>query len=539
MNGTPLTRSPVRSLYAFVQARTGSSRFPNKVLTELPSDSGTVLLDHVHHRLDQVLPESRIVYLIPEGDSALEDFLSARGRRFFSGSLEDVRARYISAAKTFGADAILRLTGDNPFYDVKHLSLLVFSFLEGGADLSYFSGLPLGTGGEIFRTQALLWEPPEGIKERHREHVSLHIKETPEKFRIRPITAILPPGSSEIVSQLRMTIDTKEDYTALEKLLNGPAKRIGTSADAVFRFGAEELLSWQAEFPEIFQINRDVPQIRFPLPSPVLKSKGRIGLLIAGAKEFGSGHEARSHLLYSLLPQRDWETSLLQELPEDGEFAGLIVDYRDLKMIRSYKKTKVLLLDHFGPERMQYPHWDLLPHPLSGSSFDWENILISPYLTQDGIGQEKESGKSWEIFCYAGALDGDTCNKLDDSLAQRSGSVFRVGGTPPKDKHSKKIGYSRRLSSMEYLETLKKSGNFYGYFGQSLFEAMYLGIPSATFPISPVHKTLSEYLWKEAEIPYGDTDFLPSFSVGTRKPGAKGYDRILEYIDILFQTPIS
>ncbi|EQA44072.1 cytidylyltransferase [Leptospira broomii serovar Hurstbridge str. 5399] len=535
MSGTLLTPKKPGSLYAFIQARTSSTRFPGKVLKELPEGSGNVLLDHIHFRLSKVLPQSRIVYVIPEGDFELESFLASKNRRVFSGPLDDVRARYILAASKFGAEAILRLTGDNPFYDVKHLGLLLLSFLEGTSQLSYFKGLPLGTGGEVFRTEALLWEPKGGLEERHREHVSLHIKEHPEKFRITSIPSLIAEKDSNRIPRFRLTVDTPEDFRTMQAILEEPAKSIPNTDTKIPAFGLDDLLKWEADHPKLFEGNASVPQIKFPLPTSNRKSKGNIALLIAPAKEFGSGHEARSHILYSLLPDRDWEPALVSEFPKDGEYQGLIIDYRDISIPIEYKKTKLLLLDHFGKERKIHPHFDLLPHPLNRSSFDWSNILLPPSITSYSLNPATEEVKQYEFFCYAGAIEKRQSDDLDRLLLRQSpsGKILRVGGSPPSTE-SGRIDHVDRLSTNDYLTALRGSKRFFGYFGQSLFEALYLGIPSATFGISPIHETLSSMLQEDAGIPYYKNADSIEFSTGTRIPGPKGYHNILEYIDLMF-----
>ncbi|EPG72905.1 hypothetical protein LEP1GSC058_3926 [Leptospira fainei serovar Hurstbridge str. BUT 6] len=537
MSGTLLTRKKPGSLYAFIQARTSSTRLPGKVLKELPKGSGNILLDHIHFRLGKVLPQSRIVYLIPEGDSELETFLTSRKRQVFPGPLEDVRARYILAASKFNAQAILRLTGDNPFYDVKHLSLLLLSFLEGTSHLSYVRGLPLGTGGEVFRTEALLWEPESGLEERHKEHVSLHIKENPEKFRITSIPSLIGEKGSDRVPHFRLTVDTMEDFRTMEAILEGPAKSIPNTNTDVPDFGVEDLLRWETNFPKLFQGNANVPQIKFSLPTLNRNTKGKVALLIAPSKEFGSGHEARSHILYSMLPDRDWEPVLVSEFPKDDEYQGLIIDYRDISIPIEYKKTKLLLLDHFGIERKIHPHFDLLPHPLNRGDFDWNHILLPPSLTSQSLRPNEDEVKQYEFFCYAGAIEKKKCDDLDEILVRQSesGNILRVGGTPPAAKNPR-IEYVDRLSANDYLTAIRGSKRFFGYFGQSLFEALYLGIPSATFGISPIHETLSSIMEEDVGIPYYKNKDSLEFSIGTKTPGEKGYENILEYIDFIFHS---
>lgn len=81
MNGTRSTHK----VYAFIQARTGSSRLPEKVLLEFPSGSGKTLVDRIYDRILTVLPKEQIVYLIPKEDKELRYFLNQRSYLFLQG----------------------------------------------------------------------------------------------------------------------------------------------------------------------------------------------------------------------------------------------------------------------------------------------------------------------------------------------------------------------------------------------------------------------------------------------------------------------
>ncbi|TGL33872.1 spore coat biosynthesis protein F [Leptospira koniambonensis] len=523
MSGIHSTPKPkIRSLFAFIQARTGSTRFPKKVIRPIPPNSDKTILDHIHSRILKILPNSRIVYLIPEGDSELGSFLEKRGMNHFSGPLEDVRQRYILAAGKFGADAILRLTGDNPFYDTNHLDLLIQTFIESDSDLAYFKGLPLGTGGEVFRTSSLLDLSDSQQEERHKEHVSIHIKEDPNQYKITAIPSLLTKEEGSRLVNFRLTIDTPEDFETISDLISQK------SFESISDFNTKEFLEWEKKEPSLFQKNLDVSQVRFNLPSPNQASKGKIGVLVAPAKEFGSGHFSRTSLLYSFLPYRGWEPEWLSEFPKDGEYDILLIDYRDIEIPISYQKTKVLLLDHFGEDKKKYDFWDLLPHPGNDPIFNWEQILIPPNLISSATSEDKSPTKEYEIFCYAGNLGKEESNDIDKFLIQNSTKrKIRIGGTPPQ---SNEIEYFPRLSRIQYLQTLQSSEKFLGYFGQSLFEALYLKIPSATFSISPIHRELSSILEKY-KIPFTNLNGKSEFSLGAKTVGENGYKLLLDKLD--------
>lgn len=366
MSGIHSTPKPeIRSLFAFIQARTGSTRFPKKVIRPIPFDSDKTILDHIHDRILKILPNSRIVYLIPEGDSELVSFLEKKDMNHFSGPLEDVRQRYILAAEKYKADAILRLTGDNPFYDVTHLDLLIQTFIESDSDLAYFKGLPLGTGGEVFRTSALLDLSDSQQEERHKEHVSIHIKEDPNRYKITAIPSLLTKEEGSRLANFRLTVDTPEDFETISELISRK------SFEIIGNFNTKEFLEWEKEEPSLFRKNLDVPQVKFSLPSPNQTTKGKIGVLVAPAKEFGSGHFSRTSLLYSFLPYRGWEPEWISSFPKDGEYNILLIDHRDIEIPVSYKKQK-------------FYYWTILEKIEKNTIFGTFSLILKMIQTSTG-----------------------------------------------------------------------------------------------------------------------------------------------------------
>lgn len=142
--------------------------------------SNKPLLSHIIERLTKVVLKEKIVLLIPTNDSEIRQYAIDNSIHYFEGSEEDVRDRFIQAGKKFNAENIIRLTADNPFIDLEYLDLLMEAFENPEIEIASFEGLPIGMGVEIFRMSAIEKAPSNGIEQRHREHVSLHLKETNE-----------------------------------------------------------------------------------------------------------------------------------------------------------------------------------------------------------------------------------------------------------------------------------------------------------------------------------------------------------------------
>lgn len=208
-----------------VQARMGSKRLPGKVLMPL---GHTTLLGWIIERLRN-LPWPLIVATSDHAqDDAIVRLCEQMGAQYFRGSEHDVLDRYYQCAKFHSFLHIVRLTGDNPCPDTEALQQLVLLHLTETADYTHsFGELPVGMGAEIFTFEALQESWREGRSAHHREHVDEFILEHPDRFRI----AKLEVPSSKCAPDLRMTIDTKEDYQRIASCLrSGVDVHSGTEA---------------------------------------------------------------------------------------------------------------------------------------------------------------------------------------------------------------------------------------------------------------------------------------------------------------------
>ena len=111
-----------------VQARTGSTRFPNKILNEIID--GMTVIEYLLSNLRKVKQCENIV--IATTDNPKDDFvvkiLSDNNVEHYRGSEIDVRQRYIEAAEVFGLDVIIRIPSDNPFTIPSLIDKLIIRF---------------------------------------------------------------------------------------------------------------------------------------------------------------------------------------------------------------------------------------------------------------------------------------------------------------------------------------------------------------------------------------------------------------------------
>lgn len=186
-----------------IQARETSTRLPKKVLKMIGDKP---LLLHISSRLQK----SRLpfVFAIPENQkkSQMAELLQKSNLRFITGSEDNVFERYGTAVQNLSdVDYIIRMTGDNPFVDIKALQIMQELVTRRRPEYAHFSGLPLGMGFEFIQKSALLRQLTMSMQSHHYEHVTLMIRENPQQFDFYKVELFTN------VPTIRMTIDEAID----------------------------------------------------------------------------------------------------------------------------------------------------------------------------------------------------------------------------------------------------------------------------------------------------------------------------------------
>ncbi|MBM4177564.1 glycosyltransferase family protein [Candidatus Gribaldobacteria bacterium] len=201
---------------AIVQARTTSSRLPNKVLMNL-EEKPMVL--RVLQKVKKAKQIKQIILAIPEGrdNDPLEYFAKENKIICYRGSENDVLSRYYEAAKQFEAKTIIRITADCPFIDPKIIDQVIRAHKLSKAD--YTSNVlertfPRGLDVEVFSFKALEKAYFEAEGNYRREHVTPYFFENPNLFKLCHVKAKKELNRPE----LRLTVDTKEDFELTEKV---------------------------------------------------------------------------------------------------------------------------------------------------------------------------------------------------------------------------------------------------------------------------------------------------------------------------------
>lgn len=161
--------------------------------------------------IDQIV----VATSVDKSDDKIAKLCERLNTECFRGSLADVLDRFYEAAAYYQGDHIMRLTGDCPLIDPELLDLLVEFYLKDSYDYAsncFRPTYPNGLDAEIFPVKSLETAWKEAERPSHREHVTLFIRQQPDRFKI---------GSLENNIDLahhRWTVDEKEDFELVRQI---------------------------------------------------------------------------------------------------------------------------------------------------------------------------------------------------------------------------------------------------------------------------------------------------------------------------------
>ena len=200
--------------HAFLQGRMGSRRLPGKTLMKIQGHS---ILERAISRLRASPVVDAVVVLTTRGRE--DDAIAAECKRlnvpFYRGSEDDVLARFYEAAEIFKPEIVIRATADNPLIEIGSLERIVTALRTSDLDYCMEKDLPYGAATEAMTAAALARTHTAAVEPLHREHVTLYMKEHPDKFRI----SLLSPPIAVRRPDFRVTVDTPEDFANMERLI--------------------------------------------------------------------------------------------------------------------------------------------------------------------------------------------------------------------------------------------------------------------------------------------------------------------------------
>jgi Spore coat polysaccharide biosynthesis protein F, CMP-KDO synthetase homolog len=237
----------INNVTAIIQARTGSTRFPNKVFAVLCDKP---IIWHIVDRVRSCKNVGNIVLAttLNSSDDTLKRWGKENNVLVYCGSENDVLDRFYNAALISNAEVILRITADDPFRDPVIIDSVINLLFDKKLDFAYNNKpptFPEGLDVEVFTFSALELAQNESRDAFEREHVTQYFYRHPEKFKQENFS------NNKNLSYLRLTIDTEKDLE-MAKILYEELYRQGEI------FLLSDIMELIKEKPWIANINNNV-----------------------------------------------------------------------------------------------------------------------------------------------------------------------------------------------------------------------------------------------------------------------------------------
>ena len=205
-----------------IQARSGSTRYPNKIYEDL---NGKCTLERVLEGAWSAEIPNKTILAMSEYDRVSfhkkEISIYPDKTELYFGHPDDLVERYYQAAKKFNVDLIVRVTADCPLIQGKIIDEMLCEYLKKGYNgfmgnnhLVSSAPYPDGTDVEIFpywmlaETRQLTNDPI------HREHVTPFMYRRGTEYKIYQFLNLVP--NTMISTKFKdFSFDTEEDYRLL------------------------------------------------------------------------------------------------------------------------------------------------------------------------------------------------------------------------------------------------------------------------------------------------------------------------------------
>jgi spore coat polysaccharide biosynthesis protein SpsF len=231
-----------------VQARTGSSRLPGKVMMPL---AGAPLLQRQIERVRaaKVPVETVIATTTDASDDTVAGLARDIGVPCFRGHPTDLLDRHVMAARAHGADVVVKIPSDCPLIDPAAIERVIGAFDPARHD--FVSNLhpgtwPDGNDVEVMSMAALETAWREATKPHEREHTTPFLWDQPDRFRVHNVAW---ETGRDLSMTHRFTIDYREDYELIAAVYSAlwPQDPL---------FSLQQILDFLDARPDVFALNQ-------------------------------------------------------------------------------------------------------------------------------------------------------------------------------------------------------------------------------------------------------------------------------------------
>ena len=227
---------------AIIVVRRQSQRFPDKALKEIVGKEAiTLLIERVKRckKLDCVI----LATTLDPVDDALEEIAKQQNILVYRGVRDNVALRFYNAAKKYGLEQIVRITGDDLLQDDIMIDKAIDSHLEKCCDVTITKNMPYGCEVSVFSTNTIEQIVKNVVVKKNSEYLE-HFLENDRHFSSNYVES-----DYSFNKNIRLTLDYKSDLDVFRKIFEN---FYFTNPSFTLR----DVLKWLDDNSDIIDINR-------------------------------------------------------------------------------------------------------------------------------------------------------------------------------------------------------------------------------------------------------------------------------------------
>lgn len=494
-----------------VQCRLSSSRLPKKALKKLGDKT---ILDFVLQSMRKIPCERYFVATDFDSYDAVKPICEKNNFECFAGSLNDVLQRFVDLLDAIDCDTVIRATADNPFlfYEAAFDSLKLFESeneIEKKCDYLTFSGLPHGSGVEIFSASSLKKSVSSAKSEYDHEHVGPALYNHKNLFNCK----FVPAPEKYNFPHFRTTVDTFSDYLRailIENFLKNQKKSAPFSFDDIISACSSDYVKNPVVlFPSVKK-GQGTGHLRRTLN---LATKKNWFVYIPNDANYEKLDEIPK-ILSEYFQNGLKENFVISELPDKTLDATIIADNfklssDDLKLFSQKGLSKIVAIDDDSPYNIFCDYTvDVIP-PLSKNKK--QNLLAPSFIEKPKNAKnpqetnfslksfaEEDFNASLNILICFGGEDPANFTISAAKILKKLFKNAKITAICPKNPENLDFSelQNENFTILPGIKNLKKElRNFdvaVTHYGLTAFEAFYAGCKAILFSPTKLHEKLAK-----------------------------------------------
>ncbi|NLM01605.1 MAG: acylneuraminate cytidylyltransferase, partial [Treponema sp.] len=449
-----------------IQCRLNSTRLPQKAL--LPLD-GKPMITWTFEAMRKI--EADYYYLATDKNSSneLRPIASACGWNVYAGSEENVLQRFCDVIKLTNADTVVRATGDNPFLFYEAAVESLNAFRKYDCDYFTFTGLPHGSGIEVFKASALLKANEKITDMTEREHVGPAIYQYKDEYKV-----VFEPSSAKYEYPIyRTTVDTYEDYlkaTRIVRFLQNKYSYLENPYEA--KYIIEALSSPMVNTPLLL-----IPSVKKGRGTGHFRRCSALAK-ISGAHIYVPKENVMSEVV-DLIKESGSKLTIINDLPKNDKYSIYITDYFKLtkeEAIKFSEKTSLIAIDE-GSEYTDYCDFllDIIPSLKNTRKANYTNPAFIE-LPKNRKLKTAEKSPIKSVLIALGGEDPASLSKIAALACEKAGLQVTQLVKPIPDLREELYKYDLVMT----------------HYGFTAFEAVAAGCAVILLETSKLHKKLAK-----------------------------------------------